>query len=292
MNRKYLLLSFFLIAALATLNVPRLNSKDNNPPAGNSGDPTTNPVGNCTGSGCHSAPTSQASLSTLALMIGTGVTPTDTINLPSPTFEYAANTAYNLTFKINAFTGAYGFQIVALDAGNAQAGSFTVSNASTQKINTGAGRQYMGHLNASSTKSWTFKWTSPATTTGPVTFYYCYNTADNDNNPTGDVIYQGTSTINPLISGIQDISTKLSALTVFPNPVNGDFGLSFNLKETSQVSAQLFSLDGKLSKDLLATRINAGFFSESFDIKDMPSGIYLLKLNVDGVSVTKKIVKQ
>lgn len=291
MNRKFLLLAFFLVALLAVVNVPQVNSKDSNPPAGNSGDPAA--PGTCTGSGCHSAPTSQASLNTLALMIGTGVTPTDTINLPSPTFEYAAGVQYNLTFKITAFTGAYGFQIVALDGSNAQAGSFTVSNASTQKINTGAGRQYMGHLNANSTKSWTFKWTAPASiATGPVTFYYCYNTADDDNNPTGDVIYQGSSTINPLISGIEDISAKLSGLNIYPNPINGEFGLQFNLKESSQVSAQLFSLDGKLSKNLFANRLSNGTFNKQFDVNDMPVGIYLIKLNVDGVSVTKKIVKQ
>ncbi len=290
MRKNFVILVFFLAAVLAIFNVSKVNSKASNPPAGNSGDPVA--TGNCTGSGCHAGPTMPASLNTLGLLIGTGVLPTDTINLPSPSFEYAGGQQYNLTFKINAFTSKYGFQIAALDASNAQAGAFTVSNPATQKINNGAGRQYMGHLNSTSTKSWTFKWTAPATTTGPITFYYCYNTADGDNNPTGDVIFQGSSTINPLLTGIHDISSKLSGLNVYPNPINGEFGLSFNLKEGNQASAQLFSIDGKQSKELFADRISAGSFNKTFDVNDMPAGIYLMKLTVDGVSVTKKVVKQ
>ena len=291
MNKKYLLLSFFLIALLAFLNVTKVNSKISLAPVditgGNAGDPTLNRT--CATSGCHGGTAQNASLSTLALLVGTS----DTLNIPNPTFKYTPGTQYSLTFMITAFTGRYGFQIVALNGSNNQAGTMTVLNSATTKINNAISRQYMGHLSANSTKTWTFRWTAPAVGTGPVTFYYAYNTANNDGTSNGDVIYKGSSTIQESTgSGIQDISERISDLNIFPNPVSNELGISFNLLEASNVSSQLYSLDGREVNMLMNEKVSEGNFARSFNTNDLPSGIYLMKLNVGGASITKKIVKQ
>ena len=290
MKKNYLLLSVFLIAVFATLNVTKVNSKVNNPPAGSAGDPTFGTT--CVGGGCHNGPDVTASLSTLAYLIGTGSVPTDTINLNSPTFKYTPGTLYHLTFKLNSFTGAYGFQTVALDASNAKAG-IMATTAGTTQINTLSGLQYMGHKNANATKTWTFNWTAPASGTGPVSFYYAYNAANNDGDPTGDIIYKGVSTIQESTgSGIEDISSKLSDLTIFPNPISQNFGVSFDLKEANQVSAQLYSVDGQLVKELINEKTNNGHIIRHFDLQELQAGIYLVKINVGQASITKRIVKQ
>lgn len=286
MNKKYLLLTVFLIAVFATLNVTTVKSKITSPPAGNSGDPVT--TMSCAQSGCHPSPAQTPGANDLTLTIGTG-TPTTPLN---SSFQYTPGTAYNIAFLINAFTGRYGFQIVPLTSANAMAGSFTVTNAATEKINTQSTRQYMGHLNASSTKSWTFKWTAPAICAGPVTFYYAYNTANNDGSANGDFIYKSSVTINCSGTGIEDISDKVSELNIFPNPISSEFGISFDLKEANNVSLQLYSLDGKLVKQLINEKMSEGNFNRQYDVNDLSAGIYLVKLNVGGASVTRKIVKQ
>ena len=68
--------------------------------------------------------------------------------------------------------------------------------------------------------------------------------------------------------------------------------MSFNLNETSKVSAQLYSLDGKEVQELMNEKVTNGDFNRPFDVSALPAGIYLMKLNVGDASVTQKIVKQ
>ena len=288
MHKKHLLISAFTIALLAIFSTTNLTSKTVNPPANSAGDPVTGNT--CVQSGCHNGPISTSTSTILSnFKIGTGNPSTDL----NSSFAYTPLTAYNIAMSLNSATGRYGFQIVALDNSNNQAGTFTVTSATSTKIVVSSGRQYMGHLNANSTKNWVFKWTAPASTVGPVTFYYCYNTSNGDGSPGSDVIYKGAVTINSSgTTGVADISDKVSALNIFPNPVSNQFGISFDLVESNNVSAQLFTLDGKLCKELISQDLNAGNFNQSFNISDLTAGIYLVKLKVGESSVTKKIFKQ
>ncbi len=285
MNKKYLLFSIFLVAVFATLNFTTVNSKITSPPAGSSGDPVN--TGTCSQSGCHNGSAQTHGSNDLTLTIGTGNPATPLNN----SFTYTPGTTYNIGFLINAFTGRYGFQMVALNASDAMAGSFSVTNAATTKINTASTRQYVGHLNASSTKSWVYKWNAPASG-GTVTFYYTYNTANNDDLSTGDAIFKGSVTIESSPSGVEDISSKVADLNIFPNPISNEFGISFNLKEANHVSSHLYSLDGKVVKQLINEKRGEGSFNQQFDASDLVAGIYLVKLNVGEASVTRKIVKQ
>jgi len=284
MKKNYLLLSFFFVAFFATINVTTVKSKVTSPPAGNAGDPITNL--NCINSGCHGGTAQTPGQGDLTLNIGTG-NPTTALN---SSFQYVPGTVYNIAFAITSSTGRYGFQIVPLTSANAMAGSFTVSNAATTKINTLSGRSYMGHLNANTTKNWVFKWNAPAAG-GPVTFYYAYNTANNDNTVLGDVIYKGSVTINSTTTGIENINDKISELNVYPNPINSEFGISFSLNETDHVSAQLYSLDGRMVRELINDKITEGSFNRQFDVSDLPAGVYLTKLNVGSATVSRKTIK-
>ncbi|MCX6198091.1 MAG: T9SS type A sorting domain-containing protein [Bacteroidetes bacterium] len=229
-----------------------------------------------------------------------------TIGTGSPTtplvgFVYTPNTVYNMAFIINLIATTnpfYGFQIVALDAANAKAGTMQVTNAATTQINTSVAtgtRQYMGHHTANSTHNWSYKWTAPAAGTGPVVFYYSYNVCNASSatpNSAQGTIYKGVIPIQEAPSGIEDMTSKVSDLNVFPNPISNELSVSFDLKETEMVSSQLFSLDGKEVNRLMNEKVSEGNFVRTFNTNDLPSGIYLMKLNVGGASVIRKIVKQ
>lgn len=286
MKKFYLLSVLFLVACLLMLNTNRVSSKISSPPAGSTGDPFTSKT--CVQGGCHGGSVTTPNANDLTLTIGTG-TPTTPLN---SSFVYSPNTDYNIAFLINAFTTRYGFQITALDASNEKAGTFAVTNAATTKINTSGPtgtRQYMGHLNASSTKNWTFKWTSPAASTGSVTFYYTYATEDTDGDPDSDVIYAGSVSIEPSLVGIEDISTKIEALRVFPNPVISDLTVTGNMLNTENLEISLYSLDGKVSQQLLNDKVSAGSFSRTFDVANLTSGVYLMQLKSENAATTKKI---
>lgn len=290
MTRKLLPLSMFVLLTVGIFNSMKVNSEKPYPPVANTGDPLSGNT--CARSGCHNGPILTPDSTTLTLNIGTG-TPTTPLN---NSFIYTPNTVYNMSFVINAFTGNYGFQMDALNSSNKQAGRFNLSNTATTTLKwiiaAGDSVFYVGHKNASSTKNWTYKWTSPAAGTGPVTFYYAYNAGNNQDDAIGDMIYQSSVTINELPNGIEDIATKITNLNVFPNPVTTDFGISFNMKETDKVVATVYTLDGKLAKELMNERVMEGNFNRNFDLSGMASGVYLVKINVGTAQVVKKVFKQ
>lgn len=287
MNKKYLLLSLFISVALLISKTNKVNSNIISPPPGATGDPS--PVNTCGRLGCHVTSAVQTPANgDFTFNIGTGNPTTPITN----SFEYVPGTVYNLAFIINAAGTRYGFELSTGDANQSQAGSFTVTDAVHTATSSAFSRSYMGHKDASSFKNWVFKWTAPAIGTGPVTMHLIYNRGNGDGTPLNDLIFKEIFTIQEQTTGIADIADKVSSLNIFPNPISNEFSISFDLKETNTVSMQLNSLDGKLCRELLNEKLNEGSINQSFDVNALPSGIYLLKLNVGEASVTKKIIKQ
>jgi hypothetical protein len=121
--------------------------------AGNTGAP-----GESTCASCHGA----------SLKIGgaeSTLTFKDSVN--SSISSYKPNHTYNLTFALSLLNNK-GFQVVALDANNKQAG--TLSAGSSTLITTQAGKQYLNHSD-NFNSSWSFKWKAPNSDIGEITFY-------------------------------------------------------------------------------------------------------------------------
>ena len=291
MKRKYLLLSFVAVALLTLMNTTKVSSNKTFARPGYCGDPTTSLT--CVTSGCHGGTPQAASLQNVLLKIGQ-----DTLNLTdtlNSAFQYVPGQTYYINFNVLATGYAFGFETVALDGTNAPAGSFTVTSPHTA-IHGG----YMSHnIAAHAYNSWLFQWTAPATNVGPVIFYYAFNSADSaifgnyvsavpDSN-----IFVGTVVINEKNGvGINEVAGKVSSVQVYPNPVSGTFLLSFDALTSGNASASLYSVDGKLCKQLFNEGVNGGTFTRSFDVSSVSAGIYFVKLNVDGGTVTKKIIVQ
>jgi hypothetical protein len=315
MKRNILIFSVFALIALMTIRPGSLISHAIYPPADvcNAAAPPDTPI-TCAQSGCH--PCTQSNCDTpayspsnpdiLTLLIDTSPNFVNNISL-NDSFQYAGNTTYYIKFKITSNTGVYGFQIIPQDVNNNMAGSFTVVNRTDTKIITTpptGSRQYMGHLQANDTTTyWVFQWTSPAASTGQITFYYAYNTStlaflDSITSPgaspgvPGGEIYAGTAVILPLPTGINDLPPSVSGLNLFPNPTDGNFGILFDLKQSETVGIAVYSLDGRLSKQLVTGALfNAGSFSQSFNLSELPAGIYLLRFNIGNSTVTRKLIK-
>ena len=121
--------------------------------AGNTGAP-----GESTCASCHGA----------SLIVGgseSTLTFNDSVN--SLITSYKPNHTYNLTFGLSVLSGK-GFQVVALDANNKQAGTLTAGNNTIVK--TQSGKQYLNHKD-NFNSSWSFKWKAPSTNIGDITFY-------------------------------------------------------------------------------------------------------------------------
>lgn len=69
---------------------------------------------------------------------------------------------------------------------------------------------------------------------------------------------------------------------VFPNPVSDEITVSFDQERSGYVEINLFSIDGKLMKNLFADKNNSSSFTRTFDISGLTCGVYLLEIK-DGV---------
>ena len=99
----------------------------------------------------------------------------------------------------------FGFQLTAIDSTGAQAGTLAVTDAANTQLRTGFiggnPRQYLEQTFAGAfpvefnQRTWTFKWTAPATDLGAVAFYAAGNGGNGDGETTGDYIYTTSATV-------------------------------------------------------------------------------------------------
>lgn len=187
---KYLFLGFTLFFLL---------SYSGNPPNGRTGAPGE---ANC--APCHSGGGFNGNVSISG--IPTSISP---------------NTTYTVTLTNNVTSGSPstgGFQIVALDEDNNNIGDLQ-DISSDVRTNFGSGREYAEQNGAksyggSSSVSWTFEWTSPATApqNGDITFYYSMNMTNGQGNTTGDKVINSNTTVN--------LSSAGDPLSVTVNKIN------------------------------------------------------------------------
>ena len=77
---------------------------------------------------------------------------------------------------------------------------------------------------------------------------------------------------------------------VYPNPFGSSTNIEYNLKNTASVSVEVFNMIGEKVTDFsLNERQFTGKHNYRFDAK--ASGVYYVKLSVDGVTTVQKIVK-
>ncbi len=91
--------------------------------------------------------------------------------------------------------------------------------------------------------------------------------------------------INVSENEIPSIQSKL-----YPNPVYHTVHLDFTLHKDTWTQVSLYTLDGKLVKNIMYDRFRAGVSRLTIETSDLPNGIYLLKLEGDNLNHSKKFI--
>nr|MBA3704974.1 T9SS type A sorting domain-containing protein [Bacteroidota bacterium] len=83
-----------------------------------------------------------------------------------------------------------------------------------------------------------------------------------------------------------------SGLSIYPNPSHGIGKINYEVKTRGVVKLDLYNLLGEHIATLLNEIQDAGSKVHSFSVNDLEniSGIYLLKLTVDGNTTTQKLI--
>ncbi len=92
-------------------------------------------------------------------------------------------------------------------------------------------------------------------------------------------------------TGLGDQKLKLDQMKFYPNPGNGKFNLSFDLKEKGDTDIQVMNAEGRTvySEKLKSF---SGHYDKEIDITSEPKGIYFVKVNQGSHSLVKKLVTE
>ena len=277
MKKKLLIISSFTFAILATTAF----IKSNNGIAGKTGSP-----GEQTCASCHSG--------------GAGVTTTSISSTPAfVSNQYIPGQTYTVNITVSSTAlSSFGFGCEILN-GTANAGVISAIAGSSQ-IKTFTGKSNAVHVftapgtGSPSSKTFSFKWVAPSTGT-TATIYAAGNAVNGDNSVSGDNSSTTSLVLTPdLSSGINNTVKEVVNLNIYPNPVVETINLQYVLLKSGNVKASIFDIQGKEVDVLLNENQMSGNFNNSYVIsKSIKSGVYFIKLAVDGKTMTQKmIIKQ
>ncbi len=288
MNKKYTLLAFAL-TVFGIVKYADLTSKPGSTPSGGyAGAPASNET--CANSGCHSG-TASTDASKFKLQMATSLSGLTGAPDVSNTTTYIPSTDYFMALQLTGTAGRYGFSLSSLDASNAQAGTFTITDANkTTTVAGTSGITNMSHKAADALKkAWIWKWRSPSST-GTVNFYYAGMYADGNGNESGDIVYKSTVAINGQPNAIAEIST-IHSFNVYPTQTMSDIALNLDANESTDATIVLVNMTGQVVRELYTGKVNIGENNMRFNIADLPTGNYILNLKSATNSISKHIVK-
>jgi hypothetical protein len=95
-----------------------------------------------------------------------------------------------------------------------------------------------------------------------------------------------------VISSVPSMSDVLTKVTSYPNPFSGQTTIYLTLSTSTNVSIDVYSMDGKLVNNLVSRKFAAGNHTFDVDGKLMQKGIYLVKVNTDFGSEIIKLIAQ
>ncbi|MCZ6702641.1 MAG: PQQ-dependent sugar dehydrogenase, partial [Ignavibacteria bacterium] len=75
----------------------------------------------------------------------------------------------------------------------------------------------------------------------------------------------------------------------YPNPFNPKTRIDFRLAEKQRVSLRVYNMLGEMVKELVNEVKSAGIYSVTFDGTNLPSGIYVYRIQTKGFSENKKM---
>jgi hypothetical protein len=178
---------------------------------------------------------------------GSSYNPSLLINLynqgtTTPVTSYAPGQIYDMQVVVNNSMGSpsgYGFQMVALNGSNSNAGSWSTPSSNTKIATLNNGRSYVEQNGVGSLNTFTMKWTAPSSGTGNVTFYSAGNAVNGNGAISGDNGALNNLTINEMVVNISaDVATNIGLADINNNGNGTDLQVTFNAAANENTISQ------------------------------------------------------
>jgi len=102
------------------------------------------------------------------------------------------------------------------------------------------------------------------------------------------VVYRDSIRSVPQV-GISELTQNLN-VELFPNPATEKAILTYELQSATDVNFAMYDVLGKEIKTEKIKHDNAGIFTKEIEISTLSKGIYFVKLEINKISVTKKLI--
>ncbi len=90
---------------------------------------------------------------------------------------------------------------------------------------------------------------------------------------------------------IEEVEKGISKVEVYPNPFSENIFITFNLSQKSTIEIELITVDGQVTLYSVSKKNQGSHSLDISGLKDLPQGIYFLKIKTDNNFIIKKIVK-
>jgi len=274
MKYVYTLFTFAAFATAILLMTPKTaQTSSTGPVTGVTGSPKEFGGATCVQGGCHG---------------GTVTARADMITSDIPATGYVPGTTYNITATI-AENGIskFGFQASPQFQNGGKAGVMATVDGETQLQ---GGSKYIAHsftgTSGANTKSWNFKWTAPAASSGPVTIYGAFMAANNNGlNDGGDNVF--TSLMGISEAGHLGINGFTNAgMCIYPVPFDNSLTIAKGTSTVETATVKIYTLTGQLVSQSV---MNADKLE--INTSSLAKGIYIVSLEAGDVKVFEKVVK-
>ena len=106
-----------------------------------------------------------------------------------------------------------------------------------------------------------------------------------------NTIVQPTNTSATSINGLENQNpSKFALLQNYPNPFNPSTVIGYEVPETSDVRVEVFNMVGQSVALLVNEQKSAGSHNVSFNAANLPSGIYMYRIQTAGFNQSKKML--
>ncbi|PID81985.1 hypothetical protein CSB20_00185 [bacterium DOLZORAL124_64_63] len=216
--------------------------------------------------------------------------------------SYLPGESYDLVIELqDPDASSWGFEFTVIDDEGNAIGSLTSLDGTTQVASSG-GRDYAMQTSAGAfngvtgSVSWSVRWTAPDEGRGDAIIYMVGCAADGAAGAAGDYTYADSITWSEsTVSSAPVAVAPVRLLPNYPNPFNPRTKIAFVLDEASPANLAIYSLDGRLVRQLENGLCGEGHHEYTWDGLDakgraMPTGTYIYRLRAGEVSRARTMV--
>ena len=225
----------------------------------------------CASSGCHSS----GAFSPSPILLITDKDGNEVTNYrPGETYDI------NLSIETTGNPVEFGFQMVALASDISPVNQWENIGDNVQLVTLGD-RDYIEHNSPSSENTFSARWTAPNAGTGDVNFYYSVNAVNGNGSPSGDGGANASFTLNETLSSTSDYQNV--NINIFPNPTTDFLTINGLNKDFT------YNVLDRLGKIQLK---GSGSKESTLNTEELTAGLYFLNVEIDGNTITKKVIKK